>query len=111
MRFVKRLFWILALAVLVIVGVLNMETPVVVRIDPLEIMPPVETTLAVVMFVVLAAGVVIGVLLENSRGRPARRQLSKHHGELAMLRGEVDRLRKALKAADHPESVSVPSVR
>ena len=64
----------------------------------------VDMPLALVIFGALAVGLLLGVLLENDRGRAARRELRQRRAELARLGGEAARLQQALKTVDHPES-------
>lgn len=112
MRTIKRSFWILVLVLVAVFAVINVETVEIV-IDPLglgfEALRPVYAPLAVVIFATLGIGLLVGVVLENDRGRAARRDLRRAKADLARLEADVERMHRAMKAADHPDSAGPPA--
>lgn len=114
MRFLRRAFWILILLAAAIFAVINMQVVEVV-IDPLglgfQALKPLFLPLAYVIFLSLGVGLLVGVLLENDRGRPNRRELREKRAEVAKLRAEVQRMHQTMKAADHPDSAGLPVIR
>lgn len=126
MRLLKRIFWVAILAVVIVFAVANMKNNVAVRIDPLagletEAAPPpegagvaegmFELPLPFIILGALAIGLLVGVMLENDRGRRARRELKRERRRSADLETELRRAQAAMKAADHPDSAGLPALR
>lgn len=110
MRWVKRSFWYSILIVVILFAAMNME-----RVD-ITLLPfaPTETTptaltlpLAFVIFFTLLIGLFVGVMLENDRERPYRRELNAKTRELNKVRSELAKLQSAVKQADHAETAAL----
>ncbi len=111
MRLIKRVFWFAVLALVAIFAIINMHN-VRVEIDPfgldLAALKAFEMPLSVVVFATLAVGLLVGVVLENDRGRPVRREMMRQRAEIAQLKQDGLRMQKAMKDADHPDSAGLP---
>lgn len=111
MRLIKRVFWFAILALVAIFAIINMHN-VRVEIDPFGLDIPAltafEMPLSVVIFATLAIGLLVGVVLENDRGRPVRREMMRQRAEIAQLKQDAARMQKAMKDADHPDSAGLP---
>lgn len=111
MRLIKRIFWVAILAMVALFAIINMHD-VRVELDPfglnLEALKAFEMPLAVVVFATLAIGLLVGVVLENDRGRPVRREMLRLRSELAALKEDASRMQRAMKDADHPDSAGLP---
>lgn len=96
MRFIRLMILTLLGAALVVLGVANMA-PIDLYLAPQEILPGEEYVLrdiplALVIFVAVVLGVVIGELLEYLREAKDRRQAAEKRREVGQLRQEVGRL-------------------
>lgn len=122
MRLIKRVFWVVILALVIIFAAANMGSDVAVRFDPLAVLEPApadgaeaegvfEMPLPFIIFGVLAIGLIVGVMLENDRGRGFRRALRQEQRRSADLEAELRRMQAAMKAADHPDSAGLPVAR
>lgn len=121
MRLLKRVFWLLILLVVIVFAVANMNNDVLVRIDPLAGLSSEaidagtsgvwSIALPFVILGALTIGLIVGVMLENDRGRQARRELKRQRRRVAELDAELKRAQAAMKAADHPDSAGLPALR
>ena len=96
MRIIRLSILVLLGAALVVLGVANMA-PVDLYLVPQEILPGEQYVLrgiplALVIFVAVVLGVVIGELLEYLRESKHRRQAAEKRREVGHLRQEVGRL-------------------
>lgn len=107
MRTIKLVFWVLVVVTVAVFAVINMQN-VGVNIDALSLeipaLAPIQAPLAFVMFLCLGAGLLVGVMLENDRGRRVRRDLRRARRDIELLTRDNGRMREALKDSDHPES-------
>ncbi len=124
MRLIKRIFWIVILTLVIVFAVANMNNDVAVRIDPLagleaesgpaagaESEGVFALPLPFIILGALAIGLVVGVMLENDRGRGHRRELRRERRRAGELEAELRRVQEAMKAADHPDSAGLPVAR
>lgn len=111
MLWLKRVFWFAVLALVALFAIANMHE-VRVELDPfglnLDALKAFEMPLAVVIFATLAIGLLVGVVLENDRGRPVRREMLRQRAEIAQLKQDAARMQQAMKEADHPDSAGLP---
>ncbi|MCI4664638.1 MAG: hypothetical protein MRY74_07940 [Neomegalonema sp.] len=117
MRILKRVFWIVILLAAAAFAIVNMTNEVTVRFDPFERVADgapasaFSMPLPVLLLLFLAGGLIVGVILENDRGRAVRRELRREQKRRKELETELSRLNETLKAADHPDSAGLPVVR
>lgn len=114
MRLLQRIVLALILLLVVAFAASNMQRVEVV-LDPLglEIAPlrPVLAPLAFIVFAAVGLGLLAGVLLENHRARGLRRDLRETRAALNQARGDSERMHRAMKEADHPDSAGLPVTR
>lgn len=114
MRLIKWALWGTAVIAAIVFSVINLDE-VAVRLDPFGLVAPETATIrAPLAFVILASltiGLALGIFLENDRGREKRVALSRKNRETRRLQADNERMHEALKAADNPESATLPAVR
>ncbi|MEO1330094.1 MAG: hypothetical protein AAFW46_10560 [Pseudomonadota bacterium] len=107
----KKFFWIAVLILTILFAAQNMHG---IEIRLLPFAPSDDSITAIdgvpLIFVILAAlliGLLVGVMLENDRERPFRRELNEKARELSHVRSELAKLQSALKQSDTPETAAL----
>lgn len=115
MRLMKWIFWVLILLILAVFVAINMKSVAVVELDPFRLgyewLSAVRLPLPFLIAIVLGVGLVVGIMLENSRARDVRRELRREQRRRGELETEIKRLQATLKASDHPDSAGLPVAR
>ena len=113
MTLIKRFFWISLLILAIGFAAMNMQLvevrllpfwPTDAGVEDITLRP---LPLSFIIFAALLIGLLVGVMLENDRERPFRRELNQKSRELTQARSELAKLQSALKQADTAETAAL----
>lgn len=109
MRLIRTLIVVVAVLAAIVFSVINLDA-VTIRFDPFGLVSAdagsVQTPLAFVIIAAAAFGFFIGMLLEYDRNKTKRAEARRARREGVRLQRDNDRMHKAMKSVDHPESAT-----